>query len=136
MTEDAVEMVECALSGISLEKDKAIEYTINETGDVRYIDPSSFLDIATESKMANLVLQKIALTDKLFEKTISIREVAIAKNQGIQEGATAAIKRLKEVADVKGLDLEEVIKEAFAAPEDEGEGVPGEQEVEATSVAH
>lgn len=120
MSETAVEMVECTLSGASIEKEKAIEYTIKETGEVRYVEPQTVAPVALktlETPFANILLEQIALNDEAFRETIKLRQIAIAKSQGIQEGANTVLKKIKEVAEKQGVDIDTVFSEAFPAPE-------------------
>ena len=125
MTEqtEAVEMVECALSGTSIEADKAIQFTVKATNETKYIEAQTALLLALETPLLGVILEKVALNDEAFKEVTRIRQVAVAKNQGVQEGANAVIKKLKEAAVEGGVDLDELISKAFSNPEAASEKV-------------
>lgn len=118
----ALEMVECALSGLSIEKTKAIEYPINgNENNLGYVEPNAALSIALTPPLLDVIIEKIALNKEAFELARRYREVAIARNEGVQEGANALVKQLKETAAIEGKEefINEMLSKAFPAPKQE-----------------
>lgn len=131
MTEETVEMVECALTGMSIDSNRAMEYTLPGTEKTVYVDAQAVLTLALKPPVSDAIIEKIALNDKAFEKTVKVRELAIAKNQGIQEGASYAVSKLKEAADKQGKSIDDIIKDAFPAPKEEVSEVEAPKEANA-----
>ena len=119
MTEEAVEMVTCQISGLEVEANKAIEYTVKDSDDdvLYYVSAEAILAMVENTPLKQVILEKVALSEPLFTEVVSIRKQAIAKQQGVQEGATEAVKAVQAAAEELGVDLGDVLTKAFPAPE-------------------
>ena len=112
-------VVTCALSGQQVPRESAIEFKINETEEVKYVSAEAVLNLVhgETSPLKRVIMEQFAYNDGLFMAVSSLREKAIARNQGAQTGAAEAVKRIQEAAEAQGVDVSAVLKEAFPAPE-------------------
>lgn len=120
MTEKTQSMVQCVLTGEMVEENKAISFSQKEGEDEQYVSGLAVLQLVEGSALMSTIMERLALNDAAFAEIASIRKQAIAKQQGIQEGANKAVEAVQKAASELGLETETVqnlLSTAFPQPE-------------------